>query len=145
MKTDLYVEKTKFITLADVNAIWPEANDVNGLVRSVDFIVTGHFGNVPSLWMPVDFDTGTQAIGCGVNQITNAGLMMRALVELFGVDSDDGIRLARLKDIPVRVVYDGSNTFLSKPVAIGHHFRDRFLTIKGLTQIGLQEVTDDED
>ncbi|WP_203632673.1 hypothetical protein [Lacticaseibacillus suibinensis] len=143
MKADLCVERTKFLTFADVTALWPEAHEENGLVRNVDFIITGHFGNIPSLWMPVDFNTGTQAIGGGVNQIANAGLVMRALVELFGVDSEDGIGLTRLKDIPVRVVYDGPNPFFSKPVAIGHHFCDKFLTIKGLTQIGLQEVRDE--
>jgi len=135
VKTQLEIIKPEFLTETDVKLPLENALTANAMLERVDFSIIGHFGNIPTLYARVKLDGGMMQLGGGINNISNAGVIMRALVELLGVQSEDGVFLSDIKDKPIRVVFKGG--LLGKAVAIGNYLEDKFILLDDLYKLGV--------
>ena len=134
MKTQLEISKPEFLTEADVKLPLENVVITNAMLEKVDFNIIGHFGNIPTFYARVKLDGGMMQLGGGVNNISNAGVIMRALVELLGVQSEDGILMSDIKNVPIRVVFKGG--LFGKAVAIGNYLEDKFILLDDLYKLG---------
>lgn len=137
MKTQLEIIKPEFLTEAEVNHKLPLENAVtaNAMLEKVDFNIIGHFGNIPAFYARVKLAGGMMQLGGGVNNISNAGIIMQALVELLDAQEDDGVFLSDIKDLPIRVVFKGG--LLGKAVAVGNYLEDKFILLDDLYKLGV--------
>ena len=136
MKTQLEISKPEFLTEADVKFPIENVVTTNAMLEKVDFSIIGHFGNVPTFYARVKLGGGMMQLGGDINNISNAGVIMRALVELLGVQEDDGVFLSDIKDLPIRVVFKGG-LILGKAVAIGNYLEDKFVLLDDLYKMGV--------
>lgn len=99
----------------------------NNVIKKIDVSIVPHFGNVISLDMlcenvcpyPLYNNTG------------NIGYIIRALVALLDLGlRDDGAALSEIRNVPIRIVFDGKE--FGRAVAIGHYIEDRFVFIDEL-------------
>ena len=87
----------------------------NDIITSVDIDVIGHFGNCSSL------------------EIYGKIILVRALVELFEISEEDGIRLSDIKNIPCRILLDGSP--FGRCIGFGHFMKNKFVYTEDFVRI----------
>ena len=136
MKTQLEISKPEFLTEDDVKLPLENAVTANAMLEKVDFSIIGHFGNIPTLYARVKLDGGMMQLGGDINNISNAGVIMQAFVELLGVQSEDVILMSDIKNVPIRVVFKGG-LILGKAVAIGNYLEDKFVLLDDLYKLGV--------
>ena len=97
----------------------------NNIIEKVDVKIIAHFGNIPCLMIMCENITPYGLY----NDIARLGFLLKAIVEFFEVDKEDGVWLSSLKNIPCRLVFegDGDNHFGEKAVGIGHYMKDKFI------------------
>ncbi len=114
----------------------------NNIIEEIDIKIIGHFGNIPCL-----------TIMCRnicpyghYNDIARLGFLLKAIVEFFGVDKEDGVNLSKLKDIPCRIVFNGNGKshWGEKAVGIGHYMKDKFVLFEDFSQLCSTEKGDTE-
>ena len=116
-----------------VNEITYTLNDIekkgygveNNIIEEIDIKIIAHFGNISCL-----------TIMCKnicpyghYNDISRLGYLLKAIVEFFGVEREDGVMLSELKNIPCRLVFtgNGKSHLGEKAVGIGHYMKDKFI------------------
>ena len=110
--------KTEKEIIADGNSI------ENNIIVGSDICCIGHFGNVVSLsiW------TNNCSLFQVHNNTDNIGWQIKALVELFDLTEEDGFLLSKFKNIPCRIIIEGSNSWCGgKVIGFGHFMKDKFV------------------
>lgn len=118
----------------DINEIQEMGYGVeNNIITDIDINIMGHFGNIPCLTILCQniCPYGTY------NDIERLGFLLKAIVEFFGLDREDGVKISQLKNIPCRIVYEGKedNHWGGKAVGIGHFMKDRFILFKDFNEL----------
>lgn len=103
----------------------------NNIIKEIDVVVTGHFGNCVSVTMLCENICPLPLY----NSTANIGFILRALIEIFDKENDNSVNIKKLEGTPIRLVFDGKNPWGSKVVAIGHYMKDRFVMIDELMKI----------
>ena len=105
----------------------------NNMINYVDINIVAHFGNA------VCFEIYCNNIVplSGYYNTNNLGHMIKAFIELFGVDREDGVRLSELTHIPCRLVFKNKNTWGSRAIGIGHFMKDKFVLFDDFVKIKL--------
>lgn len=93
----------------------------NAILKGIDFEVIGHFGNVINPVLHVESANGFCNFMSGYNVTRHCGWLIKALVELFELEQEDGICVSSVRNIPCRLIYRNRI-----PIAIGHLYKDRF-------------------
>ena len=104
-------------------------NIENNIIEEAEVKVIGHFGNTPSLnvWC-----NNCRIFG-DYNNAINLGSILKALVELFDLTNEDGYRFfSKFKNIPCRIITDGTGGWGSKCVGFGHFMKDKFVLTEEL-------------
>jgi len=109
--------KTEKEIIADGNSI------ENNIIVGSDISCIGHFGNVVCL----DIWTNNCSLFSGYNNTDNIGWQIKALVELFDLTDEDGFLLSKFKNIPCRIITEGSGGWGSKVIGFGHFMKDKFV------------------
>ena len=97
----------------------------NNIIEKIDIKIIAHFGNIPCLNIVCE-----NIVPYGhYNDIARMGFLLKAIVEFFEVDREDGVWLSSLRNIPCRLVFegDGDNHWGEKAVGIGHYMKDKFI------------------
>ena len=95
----------------------------NNIITGANIVCIGHFGNVVSL----DIWASNCAIFHGYNNTDNIGWQIKALVELFDLTEEDGFKLTDFKNIPCRIITEGSGGWGSKIIGFGHFMKNKFV------------------
>lgn len=77
-----------------------------------------------------------------INNINNLGHVIRAFIELMGLEREDGIRLDEIKDVPCRLIFDcekGKGAWGSSAIGIGHFMNDKFVLFDDLAKVGIED------
>lgn len=116
----------------------------NNIIKNIDINIIAHFGNIPCLQIVCEniCPYGTY------NDIERLGFLLKAIVELFGVEREDGVLLSELKNIPCRLVFkeNGGNHWGERAVGIGHYMKDKFILFEDLSELteNKKEVCDEK-
>lgn len=103
----------------------------NNVINRVDVVVTGHFGNTVSVNMLCE---NICPLGL-YNSTGNIGYILRALIDIFDKSDDNSVNIKALEGTPIRLVFNGANSWGGKAVAIGHFMKDRFVMIDDLMKL----------
>ena len=117
---------------------FPDNKIENNVVESVKVDTIAHYGNITS------FEIRCRNIipYSGRNNINNLGHVIRAFIELMGLEREDGIRLDEIKDIPCRLIFDcekGEGAWGSSAIGIGHFMNDKFVLFDDLAKVGIED------
>lgn len=98
----------------------------NNIIKKIDVVVVAHFGNSVGIDMICDCISPIPLY----NSTANIGYILRALIDLFDANAEDGAYLKTLVGTPLRIVLKNN-----KAVAIGHFMKDEFFLIEDLMQL----------
>ena len=99
----------------------------NNIIVGCSIRVIGHFGNIVSL----NVYCKNVCIYSGYNNTENLGIIIKAFIELFELESDDGYDLKNFHDIPCRVIFENRN----KAVGFGHFMNDKFVLVDDFAKL----------
>ena len=105
----------------------------NNIIKEIDVNIIAHFGNIPCLTIKCE-----NICPYGhYNDIARLGFLLKAIVEFFNVDREDGVWLSDLKNIPCRLVFTGNGEthWGEKAVGIGHYMRDKFILFEDFEKL----------
>ena len=105
----------------------------NNIIKEIDINIIARYGNIPCL-------TIICANICpygSYNDIARLGFLLKAIVEFFGVDREDGVMLSKIKNIPCRLVFErnGKSHWGEKAVGIGHYMKDKFILFEDFEKL----------
>jgi hypothetical protein len=102
----------------------------NNVLKSVDINTIAHFGNLTCLELWCE----DVSIMSGYNNTQNLGYLIKALIEILDICEEDGLRLSKIKNIPIRIVTD-SKGWGGKCIGFGHFMQDRFVITEDFVKI----------
>lgn len=111
----------------------------NNIIERIDINIIAHFGNIPCLTIICE-----NIVPYGhYNDIGRLGYLLKALVEFFGVEREDGVWLSSLKNIPCRLVFEGEGEthWGEKAIGIGHYMKDKFILFEDFAKLDESEDT----
>lgn len=121
--------KDNYICLKDVLA---KGCSVENNLVSLDIQVIGHFGNSVSLVIAAKNVIPYSAY----NNTENVGVIIKYLVELLGIEKEDGLFISDVKNIPVRLIFDSKEPcWGAKCVGIGNFIEDKFVMFDVLAKM----------
>lgn len=96
---------------------------MNNMIKGNDISVVGHFGN------PVCLNIFCENVCLfhDWNNTSNLGYLIRALIELFDLEKEDGFSFSDFKNIPCRIILEGQQGLGSKCIGFGHFMKDKFV------------------
>ena len=98
----------------------------NNIIKNIDVNIIAHFGNITCLTIMCH---NIQPY-CNHNNIASLGYLIKAFVEFFEKENEDGVMLSTLKNIPCRLIMKGSKAY-----GIGHFMKDKFILFEDLSQL----------
>ena len=101
-------------------------NIQNSIIKKIDLNIVGHYGNTVS----VEVQCKNCIAISGWNNTKSAGLVIKELIVLLGLDLENGRRLSSIQNEPCRLVVEGG--MLGKCVGIGHFMNDEFVLTEEL-------------
>lgn len=124
--------KDNYIRLKDVLA---KGCSVENNLVSLDVQVIGHFGNSVSLVIAAKNVIPYSAY----NNTENIGIIIKYLVELLGIEKEDGLFISDVKDVPARLIFDSKEPcWGAKCVGIGNFMEDKFVMFDVLAKMDKQ-------
>lgn len=103
----------------------------NNLV-SLDVQIIGHFGNSVSLVIAAKNVIPYSAY----NNTENIGFIIKYLVELLGIQKEDGLLISKVKDVPARLIFDSKEQeWGAKCIGIGNFMEDKFVMFDVLAKM----------
>lgn len=121
--------KDNYIRLKDVLA---KGCSVENNLVSLDVQVIGHFDNSVSLVISAKNIIPYSAY----NNTENIGLIIKYLVELLGIEKEDGLFISEVKDVPARLIFDSKEPcWGAKCVGIGNFMEDKFIMFDVLAKM----------
>lgn len=113
--------KDNYIRLKDVLA---KGYSVENNLVSLDVQVIGHFDNSVSLVIAANNVIPYSSY----NNTENIGFIIKYLVELLGIQKEDGLLISKVKDVPARLIFDSKEPgWGAKCVGIGNFMEDKFV------------------
>ena len=103
------------------------------VLTNIDINTIAHFGNLTSLQL----NTPHGNILSTRQTTSNLGLLIRAFVILMCLESEDGIRLSSIRNIPISIVFDGTNASNTTGtyVGFGSSVTNRFVSVDEFVSI----------
>ena len=121
--------KDNYIRLKDV---LDNGYSVENNLVSLDIHVIGHFGNSVSLVIAPKNVIQYSAY----NNTENIGFIVKYLVELLGIQKEDGLLISKVKDVPARLIFDSKEPgWGAKCVGIGNFMEDKFVMFDVLARM----------
>ena len=104
----------------------------NNVIEYIDINTIAHFGNVTCL----EIVCSNVCVISKYNNTWNIGYLIRALIELLGLSREDGLRLSEIKNIPCRLVFEGTKPMWgSKCIGIGNFMKNKFILTEDFVKI----------
>ena len=103
----------------------------NNIITAVEVNVVAHFGNVTC------FEIRCENVWpmSSYNNLRNLGYIIKAFIELFDLSEEGGIRLSEIKNVPCRLIFEGSGGWGSKCIGFGHFMKDKFVLTKDFVKV----------
>lgn len=121
--------KDNYIRLKDVLA---KGYSVENNLVSLDVQVIGHFDNSVSLVIAANNVIPYSSY----NNTENIGFIIKYLVELLGIQKEDGLLISKVKDVPARLIFDSKEPgWGAKCVGIGNFMEDKFVMFDVLAKM----------
>lgn len=121
--------KDNYIRLKDVLA---KGYSVENNLVSLDVQVIGHFDNSVSLIIAANNVIPYSSY----NNTENIGFIIKYLVELLGIQKEDGVLISKVKDVPARLIFDSKEPgWGAKCVGIGNFMEDKFVMFDVLAKM----------
>lgn len=116
---------------ADIDAIGYDIS--NNIITNIDVNTIAHFGNTTCFEIAC---TDVYPMSC-YNNTQNLGYVLRAFIEFFELDEEDGLRIRDIKNIPCRLIFESKNGCIwgSKCIGIGHFMKNKFVFIEDFAKI----------
>lgn len=116
---------------SDIDAIGYDI--ANNIITNIDVNTIAHFGNTTCFEIAC---TDVYPMSC-YNNTENLGYILKAFIEFFEIDEEDGLRIRDIKNIPCRLVFESKNGCIwgSKCIGIGHFMKDKFVLIQDLVKV----------
>lgn len=106
----------------------------NNIIEKIDVNIVGHFGNITTLEVFLK--------DCCLFSQYNLGgsfpFVVKSIVEILNLTDDNGVRLSKIKNIPVRLVIKGRG--LGEAVGIGNFMNDEFILVKDVIDMSIENV-----
>ena len=100
----------------------------NAILEYLDIQLTAHFGNCVSITGVCKCeDGGTVCPFALYNSTANIGFILKKIFELLELSEEDGKRISQIKNIPCRLIFEGSSTWGNRCIGIGSFLRDKFI------------------
>ena len=116
---------------ADIDTIGYDV--VNNVIERIDVNTIAHFENTTCFEIICSdvCPMGTY------NNTQNLGFILRAFIEFFELDEEDGLRISGIKNIPCRLIFESKNGCIwgSRCIGIGHFMKDKFVFIQDLAKV----------
>ena len=106
----------------------------NNMLEAIEINVIGHVGNLTTLEM---FFTNC-CLFSQYNLANLIGTVLKVIFEVFELTEDNGLRLSKIKNIPVRIVSE--NSWGSKVIGFGHFMKDRFVLVEDVIAIARENL-----
>lgn len=105
----------------------------NNIITNIDVNTIAHFGNTTCFEIAC---TDVYPMSC-YNNTQNLGYILKAFIEFFEIDEEDGLRIRDIKNIPCRLIFESKNGCIwgSKCIGIGHFMKDKFVFIEDLAKV----------
>ena len=105
----------------------------NNIITNIDVNTIAHFGNTTCFEIACE-DVYPMS---SYNNTQNLGYVLRAFIEFFELEEEDGIRISDIKNIPCRLIFDSKNGCIwgSRCIGIGHFMKDKFVFIDDLAKV----------
>ena len=103
----------------------------NNIIEQVDVNTIAHFGNVTCF----EIMCSNVCAMSTYNNTRNLGYIIKAFIELFDLSEGDGICLSEIKNIPCRLIFEGSGGWGSKCIGFGHFMKDKFVLVDDFAKI----------
>jgi hypothetical protein len=100
----------------------------NNVLKYVDVNVIGHFGNCACLELRCE----NIHIVANYNNTSNVGYLLKALVEFLDIEEEDGIRISKIKNIPIRIIMKEQ---FGQCIGFGHFMKDKFVLTEDFIKI----------
>jgi hypothetical protein len=115
----------------DIDAIGYDIS--NNIITNIDVNTIAHFGNTTCFEIAC---TDVYPMSC-YNNTKNLGYILKAFIEFFEIDEEDGLRIRDIKNIPCRLIFESKNGCIwgSKCIGIGHFMKDKFVFIEDLAKV----------
>lgn len=121
--------KDNYIRLKDVLA---KGCSVENNLVSLDIQVIGHFDNSVSLVIVAKNAVPYSAY----NNTENIGFIIKYLVELLGIEKEDGLLISKVRDVPARLIFDSKEPgWGAKCIGIGNFMEDKFVMFDVLAKM----------
>jgi hypothetical protein len=116
---------------SDIDAIGYDI--ANNIIANIDVNTIAHFGNTTCFEIAC---TDVYPMGY-YNNTQNLGYVLKAFIEFFEIDEEDGLRIRDIKNIPCRLVFESKNGCIwgSKCIGVGHFMKDKFIFIDDLAKV----------
>ena len=108
----------------------------NNIIERVDIKTIAHFGNCTCL----EILCANIVPYSARNNTKNLGALIKALIEFLDIAEEDGVYLSKIKNIPIRLVFEGTREghFGEKAIGIGDFLKDRFVLFDDFSTIELE-------
>ena len=106
----------------------------NNIIEKIDVNIVGHFGNITTLEVFLK--------DCCLFSQYSLGrafpYVIKSIIELLDLTDDNGIRLSKIKNIPVRLVIKGDG--LGEAIGIGNFMKDEFVLVKDVIDMSVKKA-----
>lgn len=106
----------------------------NNMLEAIEINVIGHVGNLTTLEM---FFTNC-CLFSQYNLGNLIGTVLKVIFEVLELTEDNGLRLSKVKNVPVRIVSE--NSWGSKVIGFGHFMKDRFVLVEDVIAIARENL-----
>lgn len=106
---------------------------INEAISKVDIDIIAHFGNVVCLEI---YCKDIVPYSCR-NNTKSIGVLIKNLVEFLELSEENGIRLSEIKNIPIRLVFEGKSEshYGERAIGIGHYKKDKFILFDDFSKL----------
>lgn len=106
----------------------------NNMLEAIEINVIGHVGNLTTLEM---FFSNC-CLFSQYNLGNLIGTVLKVIFEVLELTEDNGLRLSKVKNVPVRIVSE--NSWGSKVIGFGHFMKDRFVLVEDVIAIARENL-----
>ena len=100
------------------------------LLERIDIEIIPHYGWLPCFQLNFSKSSPINPH----NNLSNLGYILHVFMQLFDI-REDGERLSKFIDKPVRLVYNEKAMYTGKCLAVGHPWKDKFIFFEDLMKV----------
>lgn len=106
----------------------------NNMLEAIEINVIGHVGNLTTL----EIFFSNCCLFSQYNLGNLIGTVLKVIFEVLELTEDNGLRLSKVKNVPVRIVSE--NSWGSKVIGFGHFMKDRFVLVEDVIAIARENL-----